>query len=181
MTLDELVTEYAATRAPGWVVLHPAEMLQCGIEATRYYAGYGDIKSLSGSDPLPGAAGSATPIVYPQPAPVDFTFPTPETPYVLPSTDSGTTSTDPVIADALPIKDLGLITKDTVLSVGEWTVIRPLFWLYVERENAQRLEASRALGLEVYGRSVSEIAGDISVMERETLPADAFVAVAIEV
>jgi hypothetical protein len=44
--------------------------------------------------------------------------------------------------------------------------VRPLFILYVERENAVYLEASRSLGVDVYGRSASEIAQDI--VQKET-------------
>lgn len=59
------------------------------------------------------------------------------------------------------------------LSDCEWSVIRPLFLLYVERENAVYLEASRGMGLDVYGRSVSEITMDIGTFELE-LPHLAF-------
>jgi hypothetical protein len=45
--------------------------------------------------------------------------------------------------------------------------------LYVERENAVYLEASRGMGLDVYGRSVAEITGDITNFEME-LPKLAF-------
>lgn len=74
-------------------------------------------------------------------------------------------------ADELaPVTDLAKIEATTVLSVGEWGIVRPLFVLYVERENATRLEASRMMGVDVYGRSVAEIAGDIKMMEDETIP-----------
>lgn len=181
MTLGDLVEEFASVRAPGWLVLRPDEMIQCAIEAARYYAAYGDIKSLSGSDPLPGAAGDPTPIVYQQPDPVSFTYPTPESIYTLPAPQAAGPFSGPIVYDALPVKDPGMIDEDTDISTGEWAVIRPLFVLYCERENAARLEASRALGLDVYGRSVSEIAGEIHAMENETIPNKAAVALAIEV
>lgn len=174
MKLSELVTEFASVRAPGWLVLDEPELLQCAIEACRYYVAYGDIASLSGSDPLPGASGSATPIVYDPPElpssyAVDsdsfYSIPTPVTPPVY---------TDPIVRPALPIKDLGLITPDVELRPGEWAVIRPLFVLYAERDSAQRLESTRSLGLEVHGRSTSEITGDIRAMEDDTLPGRAF-------
>ena len=60
-----------------------------------------------------------------------------------------------------------LITEDTPLTKSELAVISPLFELYVERENALILEASRALGVEVYGRTVSEINNDIVQKEQE--------------
>ena len=51
---------------------------------------------------------------------------------------------------------------DIWLSHSEWAIIKPLFYLYIERENALHLEASRVLGVDVYGRSVSEVKGDIA-------------------
>ena len=67
----------------------------------------------------------------------------------------------------------GVITGDIDVSVSEWAVIRPLFLLYVERENALQLEASRGLGVDVFGRDSSTIAADITQIEME-LPAKAF-------
>jgi hypothetical protein len=157
MKIEALVTEFMTTRAPGWLVLDQPEVLECAVSAARFYAGYGDIQSISLSDTLPGAPEpSAGPgdIGYLAPLPV---------------------AVEPVIAPALPIKSLGYVTDQTTLSTGEWALIRPLFVLYTERENAMRLEASRALGLEVYGRMVSEISSDIERMESpEGLPAKAF-------
>lgn len=143
MTLSELVSEFASVRRPGWLVMADPELDQFGIEAARYYAAYGDIKSLSGSDVLPGAG----------------------------DTPAGS---DPVVAPSLPVKKLELISGDVELTVGEWALIRPLFLLYVERENALRLEASRANGLEVFGRSVSEVSADIE-REHEAIQGKAFV------
>lgn len=60
-----------------------------------------------------------------------------------------------------------LIDEYTPLTKSEIAVISPLFELYVERENALILEASRALGVEVYGRTVSEINNDIVQKEQE--------------
>lgn len=65
------------------------------------------------------------------------------------------------------------INGDTDLSMGEWVIIRPLFLLYVERENALYLEASRGMGLDPYGRTVGEITADITAYEGE-LPRLAF-------
>lgn len=66
-----------------------------------------------------------------------------------------------------PIPVFDDVTVDTELTQGEWAVIRPLFLLYVERETAIQLEASRGLGVDVYGRSVSEIAAEISQYESQ--------------
>lgn len=65
-------------------------------------------------------------------------------------------------ADALPV-----ILPETEITDSEWTLIRPLFLLYVERETAVMLEASRGLGVDVFGRSTSEIAADVQVAEQE--------------
>lgn len=60
------------------------------------------------------------------------------------------------------------------LSPSEYAIIRPLFELYVEHENAMNLEASRGLGVDVFGRQVSEIAQEIAQQEMD-LPKKAFV------
>ena len=65
------------------------------------------------------------------------------------------------------------ITADTLINTSEWGIIRPLFILYVERETAIQLEASRGMGVEGYGRSVSEIQAEITQLEGE-LPHKAF-------
>lgn len=59
------------------------------------------------------------------------------------------------------------------LTVGEWSLIRPLFLLYIERENAIYLESTRVMGVDVFGRSVAEITTDIVAYEAE-LPKLAF-------
>ncbi len=66
-----------------------------------------------------------------------------------------------------------VIDADTAITVSEWAIIRPLFLLFIEREQAIQLEASRGLGVDVYGRSVSEIASEITQYEME-LPHKAF-------
>jgi hypothetical protein len=73
------------------------------------------------------------------------------------------------IADPAPVPPTPYpeITGATEISVSEWAVIRSLFMLYVERENAIQLEASRGMGVDVFGRSSSEIASDITMYESE--------------
>lgn len=65
------------------------------------------------------------------------------------------------------------ITGDTLVSTSEWAIIRPLFLLYLERETALQLEASRGLGIDPFGRSSSEIHQDIAQFELD-LPHKAF-------
>jgi len=73
------------------------------------------------------------------------------------------------IADPAPEPpiDYPEITALTDISVSEWAMIRPLFLLYVERETALQLEASRGMGIDVFGRSSSEVQGDIALIESE--------------
>ena len=59
------------------------------------------------------------------------------------------------------------ITGDTEINEGEWTLIAPLFRLYVERETAIAVEASRVMGVEAVGRSSSEVSGEIQVLEQD--------------
>jgi len=70
--------------------------------------------------------------------------------------------------DLVPAIDAG-----TAMTDSEWALIRPLFLLYVERETALQLEASRGLGIDPFGRSSGEVANDITQMETE-LPRRAF-------
>lgn len=142
MKLSELVDDYASARAVG-LMLTASELTDCALRATRFYAGYGDIASLSNVDNQPAA---------------------------------GELPADPpaVLTEAYPVKDLAAIVADTELTVGEWAVISPLFYLYVELLNATRLEASRAAGVEPFGRSSSEIQQEIVNMETEALPQKCF-------
>lgn len=59
------------------------------------------------------------------------------------------------------------ITEETPLTASEWSIIRPLFLLYVERETALQLEATRVMGADPFGRNSSEIAAEIQQVESE--------------
>lgn len=59
------------------------------------------------------------------------------------------------------------ITESTELSLSEWSIIRPLFMYYLERENALYLEAGRNMSLEQFGRTSSEVIADINAYESE--------------
>ena len=78
----------------------------------------------------------------------------------------------PVVFPALPAP-IPAISGTTEITESEWALIRPLFMAYVERETALQLEASRGMGMDVYGRSTGEVAGDITQLEAE-LPRLAF-------
>ena len=60
-----------------------------------------------------------------------------------------------------------VVDIDSIVSQSEWAQIMPLFRLYVERANATALESASIYGVELYGRSSSEIASDISIKEDE--------------
>lgn len=64
--------------------------------------------------------------------------------------------------------------QDFDLTLGEYALIKPLFYLYVELENATGLEASRGQGLDVYGRSASEIRQELTQLEND-MPRIAYV------
>jgi len=65
------------------------------------------------------------------------------------------------------------IDGTTPITTSEWALIRPLFLLYVERETAIQLEASRGMGADPFGRSSSEVASEITQIEAE-MPRKAF-------
>lgn len=79
-------------------------------------------------------------------------------PYVNQEKDDITVTDLPILPD---------ITPTTDITISEWGLIRPLFLLYVERETALNLEASRGMGVDVYGRSTSEIQSEITQKEAE--------------
>ena len=72
-----------------------------------------------------------------------------------------------------PVSVFDDITPDTEITQCEWGIIRPLFLLYVERETALQLEASRGFGVDVYGRTVSQISAEITQYE-SMMPYKAF-------
>lgn len=73
----------------------------------------------------------------------------------------------------IPPAAVPALSGTTEINESEWALMRPLFMLYIERETALQLEASRGLGMDVFGRSSSEVAGDIVQIEME-LPHRAF-------
>ena len=75
---------------------------------------------------------------------------------------------DPSVTPALT-----QLTDAVTLTTSEWAIIQPLFNAYADHENALRLEASRGLGVDVYGRSSSELSAEIKQIELD-LPRKAF-------
>ncbi|WMC11762.1 hypothetical protein PU634_05185 [Oceanimonas pelagia] len=70
-------------------------------------------------------------------------------------------------ADIAAIPEGADVAADTDISVSEWAQIRPLFLLYVERETALQLEATRSMGADPFGRSSSEVGNEITQMEAD--------------
>ncbi|ABO60612.1 hypothetical protein LA345_38995 (plasmid) [Burkholderia vietnamiensis] len=164
MTLQELAA--SCSWAFG-LVIDEAEQTKQAINATRFYLGWGAVASMEPVepddpppqvlyDPLLGWYGGIYGGQYI--SVVDGTHP----PYTPPATD-----TDPP-----PVPE-GL-SADTDITNSEWALIKPLYMLYIERENARALEASRGLGVDVYGRDVSQIEQDIRQYETQDLPRLAF-------
>ena len=125
MELSELAAEYALQRSASGLFLAEPQVLQCLVDATRFYAGWQALED-------PASQTMAT------------------------------------------------ITASTALEVGEWSIISPLFRLYVERESALVIEASRGLGVEQVGRDSSTVAGDI-LNEESLLAQKAYVQEAFSV
>lgn len=78
------------------------------------------------------------------------------------------------LATSDPSVALDDVDENCDITPGEWGVIKALHVLYVERENARALEASRGNGVDVYGRTVSEIDQAITQYESQDLPRAAF-------
>lgn len=72
------------------------------------------------------------------------------------------------------------VAGSTIVSMDEWSIIAPLFRLYVERETALVIEASRGLGVEQVGRDSSTVASDI-LNEESLLAQKAYVEEAFSV
>lgn len=133
--LSELVHEFENLSQAVGLVLHTDQLQQLAVDATRYYCAYGSLESAKTGTDVVGQLGRPL---------VGFSF----------------------------LDDLGIVsTSDTKvgsnveLTLHEWAVIRPLFALLVERQNAIHLEASRGQGVDVYGRSVSECNAELPEVE----------------
>ena len=74
---------------------------------------------------------------------------------------------------SLPKPTPAAINQELVVSASEWAIISELWHLYMEREQAKQLEATRSLGADTFGRSTSEIQADINQAHTD-LPLRAF-------
>ncbi|MGS0741348.1 hypothetical protein ACVBEF_05890 [Glaciimonas sp. GG7] len=144
ITLQELAKLFCEKERPVGIVLDDEGVLAQALSAARFCSGYGTFDSL-----LPEVAAEvAMPMKERDPWVTFSSFPR-----------------FPIPDDPFPVG--GFVESDTWLTQSEWAIVRPLFILYVERENAIYLEASRSLGVDVYGRSASEIAQDITQKEMD--------------
>ncbi len=141
MKLSELIAQYLAT-LPAGIVLTDEQLTRNLRGAVRLYCGYSTLIN------APSPRQQAVAVI------VDQGLPAP----LFPEGDVHS----PVNADEAIAGD-----QDFELTASELAIIRPLWYLYNEMENSQSLEASRALGLDVYGRTTGEIAMDIKEREQE--------------
>jgi len=143
----------AASQWPYGLILDDSELEIQALVAVRQYMGWGSIDSLENGKPEPlnmDPLFALDRIPGPQPRPF-IAFP-----------NQGKDS-DPCAP-----------TIETDITFSEWAVIKPLFMLYVEKANAFALEASRVMGVEVFGRAVDTIENDIQRYEQIDMPRLAF-------
>lgn len=146
-TLAALAQMFASQERPAGNLLDEDGVVAQAVAATRFYAGYAWLRAQQQTVPVP--------MPMPDPGRLGAGH--------LPCGGGAASSLRPDTQ----------ITGETDISGSEWAIIRPLFLLYVERETALQLEASRGLGIDPYGRSVSEIATEITQAEAD-LPHRAF-------
>jgi hypothetical protein len=171
MTLVELALSVAY---PFGMVLDDADQEAQALNAARFYLGHGRIAALD------------APITYSNPT--DALFTPYRLPYMGPSDGTGVISSGidfgpgtrmgdsdaPADASTPPPPPPGELSAQTPITPSEWSVIKPLYMLYVERENARVLETSRQQGVEVFGRDVASIQADIERQETDVMPRLAF-------
>lgn len=136
-TLTELSSDFRNVERPVGVIISDDNIRGLLIAAVRFYAGYAPLQSTL------EAAG------------------------VVMKAEDACKQNENDAAYVNTLTTLTEITDDTELTAGEWALIRPLFLLFVERETALQLEASRTFGVDPYGRSVSEISQEITQYEHE--------------
>ena len=166
MTLSELAQSVAWSFG---LILDENDLDSQAVAAARHFLGWGRIASIDG------------PVEYENPTKPLFT--PRNLPYLGPSDapgvifaglDYGTNPPPPPPEpDPAPTPPPAL-DPQTVITPSEWALIKPLYLLYVERENARALEASRMQGVDPYGRTVSEVQSDVERYENGDMPRIAF-------
>ncbi len=155
-TINALSIRFDSDERPAGNILDPQQVVAQAIAAVSFYAGY--------------AVLSANFEIQIAKLPV-MIMPRPVNSGGFNSFYTGYGNLVPMSLPVIPDQDIAApteypeITLLTDITVSEWALIRPLFLLYIERENAIQLEASRGMGVDPFGRSSSEVAGDIVQME----------------
>lgn len=165
MTLGELVSAFLTEQRIECQLLDPERVMAQAIAAAQFYAGYGHIDVLNPRRPvIPiDPSDSTNPVAPVDPLAVLIDF-----------TGKPKRLIDEPTGEPLPPIPFDELTEDTMVSPSDWAIIRPLFLLYCEREQALMLESSRVMGVDVFGRSSSEVLQDINTAEAE-LPQKAFI------
>jgi len=155
-TINDLVARFENDERPVGNILDPQTILAQAIAATNFYAGYAVL-----------VANFDTQIAQ---LPTEV-MPTPVNMNGFIGFYSGYSALNPAPPTQIPGQVITAptsypeITGSTDLHVSEWAIIRPLFLLYIERENALQIEASKGMGIEAFGRMSSEVIADITQME----------------
>jgi hypothetical protein len=162
-TVSDLATEWREKDRLVGCVLPMEQVIEACVAATRFYAGHGYIAILVPPPPPEPPRQCHQPLEWIAENYLDGIFGVLGYDYGFPLF----LPQPPKLKPGSAIAPVDWIDDTTALAQSEWSVIRPLFILYVERENALYQEASRQAGLEVYGRSSSEIAIDIERVEAD--------------
>lgn len=149
MLCSELLAAYTAERPLG-NILTEEQIARSLKRAIRFYCGFATL--INAPSDFQKAQAAAVAAGLPPP---DFPVP-------------GQSIHSPVSTDNLFVGD-----QDFDLTPSEYSIIEPLFSLYVELENATGQESSRSLGIEQYGRATPEVQADIT-REEEAMPQKAF-------
>jgi hypothetical protein len=138
--LSELVTEFYSLSRPVGTVIALEQAQQLAVDAARFFGAYGSFE-IAQAPPDPCRQTPTTPATFAQ------------------VSDIGKVDYPETIT----------VGADVYVTLGEWAIIRPLFVLYVERENAIHLESTRGLGADVFGRSSDVITDNIKDCEQEVM------------
>lgn len=165
MTLGEFVSIFLAEQRTECQLLEPERVLAQGVAAASFYCGWGhnDLVSFQAKELADSltetAAAAADPLAE-----------------LIGSTGSVAPKAliDPARGKPVPPVGLKAICPEMPITESDWALIRPLFLLYCEREQALMLESSRVMGVDVFGRATSEVQGDITAYESD-LPRKAFI------
>lgn len=161
MKIKELVDQFLAEQRTVCQLLGPEQVLALGVAALQFFAGYGhaDVVNVDTSPPapaeLPVAIDWFSILIEPQHKGSQARF--------VPNPTG-------VPVPPMEFADIG---PETGVTLSDWSLIRPLFIFYCEREQALLLESSRVQGVDVFGRSSAEVQQDITAYESD-LPQKAY-------